>query len=91
MEEKAQILVTKFIEQKFNIKRIKDDKKKWMRCIIVPSGYVRKQTKIYPINRSTLNHEYISSDITKTICYVFGFNQKDVEPLVNQYIKTIKI
>ena len=91
MDEKAKKFVTDFIKQKFSVKRIKDDKKKWMRCIVVPSGYVRKQTIVYPINRKILNHEPISSDITETICYFFGFNQKDVEPLVNNHIKTIKI
>jgi len=90
MDEKAQKIITKFIKQNFNIKRIKNPNNKWVRVIITPSGYVRKDTKIYPVNRSNLNHEPISSDITKTICYVFGFNQNDVEPLVQQYVKTIK-
>ena len=91
MEEKTKKVITKFIKQKFPIKRIRGDKAKWMRVIITPSGYVRQNRVVYPISTDRLNHESITSDIIETVCYFFGFNQNDVEPLVRDYIKRIKI
>ena len=91
MDEKTKNIITDFIKQKFPIKRIRGDKAKWIRVIITPSGYVRQHRVTYPINTDQLNHETISSDITKTVCYFFGFNQKYVEPLVHEYVKILKI
>jgi hypothetical protein len=89
MNIKTKNIITNFIKQKFPIKRIRNEKNKWERVIITPSGYVRQNREIYPVKRIEFYHETISSDIIKTICYVFGFNQKDVEPLVLDYIKSI--
>jgi len=91
MDEKTKKVITKFIKQKFPIKRIRGDKAKWMRVIITPSGYVRQDRKIYQINTSQISHESITSDIIETVCYVFGFNQTDVEPLVRNYVKSLKL
>tara|TARA_R110000796_G_scaffold58413_5_gene134936 strand:+ start:31876 stop:32151 length:276 start_codon:yes stop_codon:yes gene_type:complete len=90
MNIKTKNIIIKFIKQKFPIKRIRDRKNKWQRVIITPSGYVRQTTEIYPIKRIQFHHTRICSDIIKTICYVFGFNQKDVEPLVRDYVNSIK-
>lgn len=91
MNVKIKIIISNFIKQKFPIKRVRGDKAKWVRVIIIPSGYIRQEQINYPISKSQHNHESISYDIIKTICYVFGINQKYIEPLVHEYIKSIKI
>lgn len=90
MNIKTKNIITNLIKQKFPIKRVRNGKtKKWMRVIITPSGYVRQDMRTYPINDIERYSESITSDIIETICYVFGFNQKDVEPLVLNYLKSI--
>ena len=92
MDKKAKNIVISFIKKEFPIKRIRIDKNKWMRAIVVPQGYIRKEKKIYPVNsRSPINQVLISSDIIETVSYVFGFDQNKIKPIVMSYIKSIRI
>jgi hypothetical protein len=92
MDKKAKNIIINFIKKEFPIKRIKNNRNKWMRAIVVPQGYIRKERKIYPLHsRSHLNQVLISSDIIETVSYVFGFDQNKIKPIVMSYIKSIRI
>ena len=92
MKENTSNFINNFIKKEFPIRKVRNERNKWTRAIIIPQGYVRQNKTIYPINsREHLKLENITSDIIETVSYMFGFNQKEVSTIVNEYIKSIKI
>jgi|TARA_R110000851_G_scaffold196444_2_gene347376 hypothetical protein len=92
MSENTNNFINNFIKKEFPIRKVRNERNKWTRAIIIPQGYVRQDKTIYPINSHThLKLEGITSDIIETVSYMFGFNQKDVSIIVTKYIKSIKI
>jgi|DEB0MinimDraft_12_1074336.scaffolds.fasta_scaffold02503_5 6-phosphofructokinase len=92
MNEKVKIMISDFIKSEFPIKRVKNEKNKWSRAIIIPQGYVSKDKKIYKLNKTTnINHELIASDIIKTVINFFSYNQRDCKELVIKYVNSILI
>jgi len=92
MKENANNFINNFIKKEFPIKRVRNERNKWTRAIIIPQGYVRQDKTIYPINSRTHSKlEDITSDIIETVSYMFGFNQKEVSIIVTKYLKSIKI
>lgn len=92
MSENTNNFINSFIKKEFPIRKVRNERNKWTRAIIIPQGYVRQDKTIYPIgNRSKLKYEDITSDIIETVSFMFGFNKKDVTPIVTKYLKSIKI
>ena len=92
MNKNTNNFINNFIKKEFPIRKVRNDRNKWTRAIIIPQGYVRQDKTIYPINsRTHLKREDITSDIIETVSYMFGFNKKEITTIVNKYIKSIKI
>jgi len=92
MCENTNNFINSYIKKEFPIRKVRNERNKWIRAIIIPQGYVRQDKTIYPINsRIHLKLEDITSDIIETVSYMFGFNQKDVSVIVTKYLKSIKI
>lgn len=83
-------IINEFIKEEFSIKKVKNNKRKWVRAIVISQSYIRKTTKIYEL-KNFLNYSEIKNDMTQILMNVFGCNHQYAKNLINNYIKQLKI
>lgn len=87
---KSKDLYYDFLLKEFPIKRIKENKKKWQRVIIVDSGLIRDETKIYKW-KNGLDLSLAASDLIVTLKNVFGCSHKDAYSIVEKFFDKFSI
>lgn len=95
MDKNQKNLVNQFIIDEFPVRKVKNHKKKWERAIIIPQGYLRKDTKKYSISKftihDTINASIIAADIIQILSNVFGCDYEYSKTAVLKYFKEIRV
>lgn len=75
--------INEFIKKEFPIKRIKNNKNKWCRVIIIPAGIIHTNKKTYPYNSKERSlNELIFDEISKVVSNIYGLPTNLVKPFV---------
>lgn len=90
MDEEFKIIMYGFLEDLFPITRIKNDKGRWSRVIVVNGGLVRHESKIYQWKRGIDVH-LLAVDFIKTLVNVFGCTTLESTEIVKNYLSRYRI
>lgn len=83
--QRSEKLINNFIIDHFSVKRIKNEKNKWIRAIVIEDGYVRQYKKVHIWNKKTLI-SLVAVDMIDAINNVLGFTNKETETPVIKYL-----
>lgn len=83
-------IIFQFLKNKFPVKKIKTNRKKWANAIIIPEGYLRKERKSYT-TKENINKAQIVADIMQIIINIFDCNQSVANKITFEYLKTIRL
>lgn len=89
MREETKKVIINFLNSEFKISRVKDGTK-WKRAVIIPSGYVREDMKIYDWKKN-ISIPLIISDLIQVISNVFGCSTNISKEIVLEFVKIYKI
>jgi len=89
MNEKYKVIAINFLSLNFPLKKIKNNKNKWINAIIIPEGYLRQERAYHKTNQ--IEHNALHNDLSAILSNTFGFNLDTSKMLVNYYFKIIRI
>ena len=90
MTEGTRKVINSFLNKEFPISRIKDNRNRWKRAVIIHGGYIRKNTMTYDWKRG-FNITLVAADITQIISNVFGCNINEAQTIAVNYVEKFKI
>ena len=84
-------IIKDFLTTEFPVNKIRNYRKKWVRAIIIPQGYVRSNTENYLLDKSLITKSVMAADIIKILCNVFGCSYNLSKEITLEYFQQIRI
>jgi len=89
MNQNIKNLIMNFLINQFPVKRIKNEKGKWQRVIIVNGGYTDSNKFVFKWNNKI--NENLSNKLTQIVALIFEYPNKLSKNIVDDYLYNIKI